>query len=147
MRKYVLTEENMPMVAGLIRKFLQSCNSKCHTLVDWNTVGKLSKVSKHRSGCYYSMAGASNVKYVKCREVTAEELEAYKHSIFRDETKPLPTHIPSHIAISNPVRTSYTIGDIIYFVGGNRIIFQNGRYKESLNFYDRDVCRRYLESK
>ena len=79
--------------------------------------------------------------------MTAEELEAYKHSIFRDETKPLPTHIPSHIAISNPVRTSYTVGDIIYFVGGNRIIFQNGRYKELLNFYDRDVCRQYLESK
>lgn len=144
MRKYILTEENMPMVTGLIRKFLQSCQDKDNNLLDWIYYGKLSEGTKNRTGYYRSSPNPNDVQYVGRRPYTEEELESIRTSIFCDDPITVPNYMQSHIAISAPVKTSYRVGDIIYFVGGNRIIFQDGKYRRSLRFYDRE-CRRWCE--
>lgn len=118
MKKYIITEKNMSEVAGLINKFFRSCYEKNQWIYDWSNSGKLTQ-EKH---CYYP----SKPSKEPCATVNKDY---------------------NCIEIEYPVGELLVVGSVVYFNGGNRLIYRscpNGKY---LDFIEREYVKKLVVRK
>ena len=100
MQKYVLTERNINDMTGRIKKFFDSFTKRNDGIIEWYATPR--KNFERKNKCIFTYRSRPTSKDVYISEI---------------KSKPF-------IHIEAPMRLEIPIGSIIYFLGGNKIIFR-----------------------